>query len=471
MGLSIFLCFTLAAPGLAQDIRIKKSIDSIYKNVIPALNNSGNFEEAVAKSIEIVNIAQKIKYKEAVAKAYLSISNSLSQLGKYRESIRYLDLAQSRSNDVPNKSFDLRVTEGYARSYMGLKLNKKSIELYTRALYLYHKNNLQNPNLLAFLYKNKAAVLDNDHQIDSSLYYLRKAFKIRKTTFDYISMAYHQLGTLKNLDSAEYYLNSARQQMLLNPPSKYEQVILNINFGKLYKSREQYGAALEHFEKAAIIAKETKLINKLVVAYQLIEETYDKVGNTEQSYEYLSLYTHLQDSISNERNKGFNLLVDRFLEEKENEYQKSRNKMFYLISGIVLIGLIILSFIYYSFHKKRKERIKLVREKERESKVLKSKINESFNEVVELAIENSPNFLTRFQEVYPELIKKLLALNPNLVNTELTLCAMIYLNFSSKEIAKYTFVQPKTVQVKKYRLRKKLDIPKNADIYNWIKNL
>ncbi|MFC3157400.1 helix-turn-helix transcriptional regulator [Chryseobacterium arachidis] len=47
-------------------------------------------------------------------------------------------------------------------------------------------------------------------------------------------------------------------------------------------------------------------------------------------------------------------------------------------------------------------------------------------------------------------------------------CALLKLKLTTKEIAKYTFIETRTVQNKKYRLRKKLEIPQSVDIYNWI---
>jgi DNA-binding NarL/FixJ family response regulator len=135
-----------------------------------------------------------------------------------------------------------------------------------------------------------------------------------------------------------------------------------------------------------------------------------------------------------------------------------------------------LGYIFYLGKKREKEILVQVQQeqivqKEAENKELKQKVNTAFEEVVQLAKQNDPSFLTRFQEVYPEVYQKLISVNPKLVNTELVLCAMIWLNFSSKDIAQYTFVQPKTVQVKKHRLRKKLGIPAEEDIYQYLRKL
>ncbi|WJJ99630.1 helix-turn-helix transcriptional regulator [Elizabethkingia anophelis] len=48
---------------------------------------------------------------------------------------------------------------------------------------------------------------------------------------------------------------------------------------------------------------------------------------------------------------------------------------------------------------------------------------------------------------------------------------MIKLNFSSKEIANNTFIQHKSVQQKKHRLRKKLNVPTDQDLYVFFQDL
>ncbi|WP_373464087.1 helix-turn-helix transcriptional regulator [Chryseobacterium ginsenosidimutans] len=100
-----------------------------------------------------------------------------------------------------------------------------------------------------------------------------------------------------------------------------------------------------------------------------------------------------------------------------------------------------------------------------------SQINTAFQEIVSLAKSNSPHFLTRFREVYPLFCDKIIEIYPEIQNSELTFCAYLRLNFTTKEIANSIFVTTKTVQMRKYRLRKKLNISSDTDIYIWISNL
>ncbi|MBT2619537.1 MULTISPECIES: helix-turn-helix transcriptional regulator [Chryseobacterium] len=93
------------------------------------------------------------------------------------------------------------------------------------------------------------------------------------------------------------------------------------------------------------------------------------------------------------------------------------------------------------------------------------------DEIIALAKENSPRLLNKFRLVYPGFFDKIFAIQPNLRNSELIFCIYLKLNLSTKEVATYTYVTPKAVQNRKNRLRKKLLIPSEVDIYKWFNNL
>lgn len=93
------------------------------------------------------------------------------------------------------------------------------------------------------------------------------------------------------------------------------------------------------------------------------------------------------------------------------------------------------------------------------------------DEIMTLAKENSPRLLNKFRLVYPEFFEKLSAIQSNLKNSELIFCIYLKLNLTTKEVATYTFVTPKAIQNRKNRLRKKLNIPSEVDIYKWFNDL
>jgi DNA-binding CsgD family transcriptional regulator len=93
------------------------------------------------------------------------------------------------------------------------------------------------------------------------------------------------------------------------------------------------------------------------------------------------------------------------------------------------------------------------------------------DEILTLAKENSPRLLNKFRLVDPDFFSKLSVIQPNLKNSELIFCIYLKLNLTTKEIATYTFVTPKAIQNRKNRLRKKLNIASDVDIYKWFNDI
>ncbi|ODM55299.1 Two component regulator three Y domain-containing protein [Elizabethkingia meningoseptica] len=79
-------------------------------------------------------------------------------------------------------------------------------------------------------------------------------------------------------------------------------------------------------------------------------------------------------------------------------------------------------------------------------------------EIIELAEKKSPLFLEKFQLFFPDFIPALLSINPDLISSELYMCVLIKLEFSTKKIAICTDSTVKSVESKKYRIKKKLNI-------------
>jgi tetratricopeptide (TPR) repeat protein len=80
-------------------------------------------------------------------------------------------------------------------------------------------------------------------------------------------------------------------------------------------------------------------------------------------------------------------------------------------------------------------------------------------------------FLEKFMTVNPDFNKRLLDINDQLSVSEVELCAMIRLNMNTKDIARIFRIRPESVFTKRYRLMKKLNLPKDTDLHVWLNNL
>lgn len=96
---------------------------------------------------------------------------------------------------------------------------------------------------------------------------------------------------------------------------------------------------------------------------------------------------------------------------------------------------------------------------------------EKLKEVIRLALSNDDAFFVKFNELDADFRKGLLKLAPDLVSTELEFCALLKLNFDTKEIARFTDISVRAVEAKKYRIRKKLNIGSREDINIFMVNI
>jgi DNA-binding CsgD family transcriptional regulator len=80
-------------------------------------------------------------------------------------------------------------------------------------------------------------------------------------------------------------------------------------------------------------------------------------------------------------------------------------------------------------------------------------------------------FNTHIEQVYEDLFKKLKDKYPDLTPRELSLCAYLRMNISSKEIATLMNISARGVEISRYRIRKKLRLDREANLTEFMINL
>lgn len=79
-------------------------------------------------------------------------------------------------------------------------------------------------------------------------------------------------------------------------------------------------------------------------------------------------------------------------------------------------------------------------------------------------------FEDAFNNADKDFLKRIKAKHDSLTNNDLRLCAYLRLNLSSKEIAPLLNISVKSVEMKRYRLRKKFDLPHEDNLIDYILN-
>lgn len=106
--------------------------------------------------------------------------------------------------------------------------------------------------------------------------------------------------------------------------------------------------------------------------------------------------------------------------------------------------------------------------------LLKLEHNKNLRPVIKIIDKNLNNtddwklFEEAFNNADKDFLKKIKEKHPNLTPNDLRLCAYLRLNLSSKEIAPLLNISPRSVEVKRYRLRKKMNLPHESSLTNYI---
>lgn len=106
-------------------------------------------------------------------------------------------------------------------------------------------------------------------------------------------------------------------------------------------------------------------------------------------------------------------------------------------------------------------------------KKIKTDISDHLYQITQ-SDSNSPNlvfFYSNFEKIYPSFSQSLKEKSPNISANELKLCALIRLNLTSKEIGQLLNITQDSVNKARYRLRKKLGLTSNDDIFTALLNI
>jgi len=110
-----------------------------------------------------------------------------------------------------------------------------------------------------------------------------------------------------------------------------------------------------------------------------------------------------------------------------------------------------------------KEDLKKTEDNSRNIKSVITTINKNINE------EDTWNvFKEAFDNADKDFLKKVKSAHPTLTPNDLRLCAYLRLNLSSKEIAPLLNISVRSVEIKRYRLRKKMDLSHEQGLVEYI---
>lgn len=448
-----------------------EEVDSLLSSVSVEMSNV-NPVKALELATGALSLSRNIGYSKGKAMSCFYIGQVLSYLGDFQKSLEYLSLSEQERYSRKNPVIQSEISRIKGQVYYLLNLKKASFQEFQKA-YTYAagiKEKADRDRYSSLAYENLGIAYNLIKNMpDSTLYWLKKneellAITDEKRNFRSKINLYTHYGEYytrqQEYDLAEYYFKKA--DSLIQQYNYSYSSWLYQRWGNLQVEKGNIDSAMILYQRGLDNLKITHIKNELPEFYAKISNIYSERGEEDSAKLYRDKQLTLSAELGESRNKAAEEAFAILLREEKKLSQTKLRKIISLVAiifGIALAGTIII--LLQSVDKSKK--------KETEVSELKLKLNDAFDEVIELARKNDSAFLSRFREVYPEFTRNLLSKHPDLTNNELRLSAMIFLHFPSKEIAEYMFITHRSVQTSKSRLRKKLGIPSEDDLYHYFK--
>ncbi len=511
---------------------ILKSIKTA-ENKCQFLYECGEFfySKNVIKSEYFFNEALQLskgKNNTMEGKALLKLGFIEKNRGNLSTSLRYFNKAKDifKSTNDSVRFASIHFDMGYVYRYKNQK--EKELQFYKKGLEFIKE---KDEELMGKGYLHLGRYYTRLKKLDSSIYYYDKALEVFKknnqddriyNVYNNVSNTYYRQGKYKKvIDIRTLVLNYAKKEN--------SKLLITVNYHNLaaaYSELGSYNLALKYLDSAIVVAKENNFKIRLSKSYNSLAKLNYMLKNYKKSYKYLEKHKIYSDSI-------FQSQLSNTIEEVElqnkfkietknlqiiNQKQAFDKKIYLIIiSALLLLGIPMIVLLYRNSINKNKI-IEGNLEKEKIKKeVLLEKFKRSEIEVKNLVADNSmrleflKQLLTQLkeqrktynsvevknyikdlsfkiqQQITTEskltLLKKkidsvndgfdnmLLTVYKELTKTEREVCALLRLNLSVKEIASIRNSSSDAIKVTRYRIRKKMNIPKNQNLEVFIQNL
>ncbi|TXG39477.1 helix-turn-helix transcriptional regulator [Seonamhaeicola maritimus] len=421
---------------LAHSIENKRPLYKFHQMLGILYGAFGKDSIALTHAKEGLKIAKEhvLKNKESsssIISSYLDVAVQYVEMQTYKNALNYLDscyIAQGNNNRL------LFVDGVYAITYLKLGNIEKSKTYFRNVLPYLEKQNNGFQTSISF---HIAELKDELKQNDSAIYYYKKS--------------------LKAIDSLEYNIK-LKPKVLEALADTYSKTNQNFEAYKSMQAAKSISDSLFHaqselnkhlFEiknnyKEALKKKEEQLIaqNKILTANKSASSRLKLLIGALLLFIVISLIAIKQ------RNKMKQMAYTR---EKNNAILELKNKELTANALQIIEKETSVKELLKSIEEENPKKFKILSRKHKQSN---KKLWDDFH--------------LRFTQINNTFYDKLLELHPDLTATDLKHCALIKLNFDSKEMSHLLGISINSVHMARSRIRKKLNLKRNENLTSYL---
>lgn len=462
-----------------------KKVDSSIAAVLLQLGNINSLKESYSQALDFylqalehkINTGAHVRsYKYELRK----IANIYQQMGQYDKALVYLRKSYSPSvSDDGNNSYLFKLI-GY--------IHQQQNNLDSAMYYYQLAKNLISPT------DEKAAFAAVELDIAEVLA-LKGNFKASNTIL---------LKLLKQNESTHFMVNSRIWSRLSLNYLRLNKMDSALNYGrKAYQAAERSEMKFETINSSYVLSEVFKAKARFDSAYyysDIYHINKDSLFNIENQRKLSTLYAEIETLAKQKEIKTL---------EKQKEIDRIHNRnlvLFIVLGSVAFISLLISIILFYRNSQKKQilGNLMLQRELDKRNKDLHDQalkmiyMNNSFMEVEEslkrLHFQSADsakdvrqllsnlqlnktlekewdNFNQYFGTVHGDFFTKINSDFPDLSTSEKRLASLIRMNLTNREIASILNIESSSVKIAKYRLKKKLSLNEEVDIYSFLQKL
>lgn len=379
------------------------------------LNRKDSSEHLMGDSInQLINTLKEVNETGLLSMIYINTSGYWSRRGEKEKSLSYLLEAKAMHEDNPQRQAHISNNLGLYYLY-DMGDFEKALEYFRESQQYWQDKN--NHRALTFLYKSMSRLYEAMNVPDSALFYQRESVRLMELTNSNVQvLETHQKYILTSIEVLENRLALAQTEIDLK--NKHFTIIilsaiaivLVISFLLIILLQKRKSIRQEVLlQEAEAKGLKARLEKEQMVQKEKMESKLREITS------YSLLLSHK------------NQVLNQILEASESITSRAELKVKQKISAIVHENV---------------------------------RTDNDWND-----------FMIHFDKVHPSFFEKTKELYPNISENDLLLVAYIRIGIPTKQIAQMLNVTPESIRTSRYRLKRKMGIDKDANLYDFIRNI
>lgn len=402
-----------------------------------ALNNLGynaQMEGELKKSLRYYNQALKIdlqtKNKRNLAASYSNIGTIYDYMGDYLNAISYYKKSLKIQQEVGNKRGESDLYNNFGVIYNTLRQYDKSLEYYKMSLKL--DEELKDKSAQIITLNNIGSLFSKQNQYETAIDYTKRALNLSLELGDDIGipMTRGNIGSyfyeLKRYDSAQYYLDLSIKAFRAQENLQHLGTFLPYA-AKVKKAQGNLNEALKIAHEAYDLAIETGDLSNRHASAVTLYDLYKAKSAFKDALKFYEIYISLENQIQNDANKkqllGFEFerksVADSIKNQEQlkhkntalnfakKENQINKERIFYLIFGLILLSALI-GFVFNRFRvtQRQKRTIEAQKEEVEKQKLIIEEINHqihdsiNYSEMIQQAVLPAVDISQLFEDAF-----------------------------------------------------------------------